>query len=327
MSGIDSDAPDPNKISDQINGVTPPSDQKDMGKKGNAAILTGLNTLADEALKNSKPQGSGAPLLDAGDESDGAADSDDSSYYIPDPLTAVIMAGVSGLIAKTQLTGSTADMQEKLSQLTTQTAKTGSDWMENFYKYGQLAGSGADSMGSFDAGKAHKPGDTSVVYFKVVDGKLNMSLDNKTWQAIGDQSDRGTLPDDTVIGTYFPGYTFTGTNDDTNTANKQSFWNNTGPCCSGGVFQMTMVNNNDHEGGGTGLAGAGTSSLQQLTTQWSYVQQTVQAQNTTAGALAPIATAEQQNTITSINNGDQDRQTILNCLDGTASLVTGWSSK
>ena len=327
MAGIDTDNNTPQATAGQVTGSSISSDQKEQGKKGNAAILTGLNTLADEALKNSKPQAPGGPLLDAGDSDNGEANSDDSSYYIPDPLTAVIMAGVSGLIAKTQLTGTTADMQEKLSQLTTQTAKKGSDWMENFYKYGQLAGSGADSMGSFDPGTAHTPGDTSVVYFKVVDGKLNMSLDNKTWQAIGDQTDRGSLPDDTVIGTYFPGYTFTGTSDDTNTSNKKTFWDNTGPCCSGGVFQLTMVNNNDHEGGGTGLAGAGTSSLQQLTTQWSYVQQTVQAQNTTAGALAPIATAENQNTITSINNGDQDRQAILTCLDGTASLVTGWSSK
>ncbi len=326
-------------------------------KKGHAAILTGLNSVAEEVLKNSKTAPDGNPLgsidgsvdgtdsTDGTESSDGATDSDsqgesdedDAPPAYVDPLVASIMAGVTSLISKTDLTIATSDMQIKLSKLTTDTAKAGSDWMNNFYQYGNTDGLGTYHQGILGP---NTPGQQSDVLFRINNnhgGAVEASIDGgANYYQVAPYTPNNLfggvpVPTSAEMEKVFPGYTFDGMATQSIRDIGAVFNQHVGSLNYGDdtPFSIAMINNTTtkFQKQGSGLANADSTSLQTLMNAWSYVQQTVSSQNQTVQSTSSLPSAMQQNTSSSINNSDSSRQNIQSCLDSTASLVTGWSSK
>jgi hypothetical protein len=316
------------KIEAELNAINHDSGGKTVDpKKGLAAVMTGLDAVTKEASsKESAGQGSATEDTSSNPYASDS-DSDSGSYYVTDPLVASILAGVTNLTSKTELMKATSDMQEKLSDLTTKVAQSGRDWMQNFYQYGLVASDGSASMGSYDAGTAHKPGDVSVVDFKIANGKISMSINGGvTWETLGPDSLIEGTPSDTLIAAAFPNYTTSGLNSGELAYLSQQFYDAGFKTAQGPVqFQGILINNGTTEGGGTGLQAASSGDMQALMSQWSYVQQTANSNNQTIQTTSNLPTAMQSNTNSDIGNSTQSRQGVEGCLDSTANLITGWT--
>ena len=304
-------------------------------KKSCAALISELDTLV-----NTVQEGGGKAAVSASEptnatsnlgDQDQSQDLENTTSHGSTPVgLAILQADKKFQDSGNKMIESLASMTSELTELTTQVTADGANWSKDFYDYGLPADQTTvgSAIGQWKIGTPIPAGITNVsmqisngTYYMSVDGGKMTPLDGAVQtDGIGNVQ----LPTQYQISQVFPYLTLP---DSETNANNQTIASHSGGGSTGdGATFAIPLYGAARTTGGSGIANASTSEMQNMLSQDSVILSTINArdtasQNTTSSTI-PLESA----IVGSIDNNYSNANTTLQMVSSVLNLINKFNN-